>query len=545
MIFLNFDFFFTYMFLFFLFEQYFSYFNIFWFFFFKIFFTRWPIEPKRPFWRAPALQTPPKFHEKTPRESIKSEISGGRKKKKLEILPPPSGRSGPRPSGPTLCPSPLFLGLGLHSFGPYPSGPPPFWAPIWPSTFIGFAHSPPFGSLCSCFCCCFWTADCWKTHPCRFWPSKMFVLLLLFFVLLLPLFACWYCFSCFAAVFGAICAAVCATCCCFVRLLLFVLFFLLFLLHFFVSATCIIVSAALLSLFCVLRLLLCVFFLLFVPLLVFLLLLILLFVLLCCCCLVLFVLLFVQLAAACAAFVVCAVFSFVFAAFFCFCCLYYCFCCFAFSVLCAASASLCAFPVVCAIACVPVAAFAAAAFGPPTVEPVAAFDLPKCQEQFYNWLALLSLRKKWITNCYKIYRYPQKPQKHHRNSTRRRPEPPIASPPFWALTFSAFGLPPSGLFSAAFGPPTVEPPPMPLWTFENVNNNFTIDETHFTSEKVKNTFLVSSKKAFCIQKKRLSCPRKTCGVLCHPKRLVSPKKHIPNGKSDVPVKQRGGWPKVF
>ena len=29
------------------------------------------------FWRAPALHTPPKFHEKTPRESTKSEIVGG------------------------------------------------------------------------------------------------------------------------------------------------------------------------------------------------------------------------------------------------------------------------------------------------------------------------------------------------------------------------------------------------------------------------------------------------------------------------------------
>ena len=30
-------------------------------------------------------------------------------------------------------------------------------------------------------------------------------------------------------------------------------------------------------------------------------------------------------------------------------------------------------------------AFAAGAFGSPTVEPIlAAFDLPKCQEQFYN-----------------------------------------------------------------------------------------------------------------------------------------------------------------
>ena len=60
------------------------------------------------------LQTPPKFHEKTPREGRKNEISGGREKKKREIL-------GPHPSDPTLwAPNPL---------GPHPFGPPPLRLP--------------------------------------------------------------------------------------------------------------------------------------------------------------------------------------------------------------------------------------------------------------------------------------------------------------------------------------------------------------------------------------------------------------------------------
>ena len=39
---------------------------------------------------APALQTPPKFHEKTPRENTKSEISSGRRTKKAATLRPPA-----------------------------------------------------------------------------------------------------------------------------------------------------------------------------------------------------------------------------------------------------------------------------------------------------------------------------------------------------------------------------------------------------------------------------------------------------------------------
>ena len=42
--------------------------------------------------QAPALQTPPKFHEKTLRERRKNEISGGREKKKAQNLGPPTQR---------------------------------------------------------------------------------------------------------------------------------------------------------------------------------------------------------------------------------------------------------------------------------------------------------------------------------------------------------------------------------------------------------------------------------------------------------------------
>ena len=81
--------------------------------------------------------TPPKFHEKTPRErEKKNEHEGGRGKKKREIL----GPSGPHPSGPTLRPPtlrpPTFQPLTLQPrtllaptfsrfWAPYPASPPP------------------------------------------------------------------------------------------------------------------------------------------------------------------------------------------------------------------------------------------------------------------------------------------------------------------------------------------------------------------------------------------------------------------------------------
>ena len=58
---------------------------------------------------------------KIPRERRKNEISGGREKKKREILAPP----------PTLR-APLFLGSGPHRSRPTPPGPPPgphLWLP--------------------------------------------------------------------------------------------------------------------------------------------------------------------------------------------------------------------------------------------------------------------------------------------------------------------------------------------------------------------------------------------------------------------------------
>ena len=81
------------------------------------------VTPEFGTFEVPALQTPPKFHEKTPRERRKNEISGGREQKKREILGPPP--FGPPPFGPpTLrAPSPP---------GPHPSGPPPLRAPTPP-----------------------------------------------------------------------------------------------------------------------------------------------------------------------------------------------------------------------------------------------------------------------------------------------------------------------------------------------------------------------------------------------------------------------------
>ena len=58
---------------------------------------------KRAHFKAPALQTQPKFHEKTPeREKTRAKVRSGRQQKKLEILGsqsfgPPSGRPPPNP----------------------------------------------------------------------------------------------------------------------------------------------------------------------------------------------------------------------------------------------------------------------------------------------------------------------------------------------------------------------------------------------------------------------------------------------------------------
>ena len=53
-----------------------------------------PRTPKCAHLRVPALQTPPKFHEKTPIERRKSEISDGRRKKSEILGGPGVERSG-------------------------------------------------------------------------------------------------------------------------------------------------------------------------------------------------------------------------------------------------------------------------------------------------------------------------------------------------------------------------------------------------------------------------------------------------------------------
>ena len=88
-------------------------------------FTRQPENSKRAHLSAPALQTPPKFHEKTPRE--------GRKSAKFWA---------PHPSSPHF-----FWVWARHPSGPHPSGPHFFW--VWAPTlraptFSGF-RPPPFG----------------------------------------------------------------------------------------------------------------------------------------------------------------------------------------------------------------------------------------------------------------------------------------------------------------------------------------------------------------------------------------------------------------
>ena len=81
-------------------------------------------EPKRAHFRAPALQTPPKFHEKTPRETPRERNGDGRGKKKREILGPHP--SGPHPSGPN------FSGFGGPTLlGPTRGGSQKSETPIW------------------------------------------------------------------------------------------------------------------------------------------------------------------------------------------------------------------------------------------------------------------------------------------------------------------------------------------------------------------------------------------------------------------------------
>ena len=100
-------------------------------------FTRQPENSKRAHLSAPAFQTPPKFHEKTPRERRKKENCGGRGEKTREMLALPTLRpphpSVPPPFGP---PTPRALTLSLPTFSGF--GHPPFGAPPF--------RAPPFGA---------------------------------------------------------------------------------------------------------------------------------------------------------------------------------------------------------------------------------------------------------------------------------------------------------------------------------------------------------------------------------------------------------------
>ena len=104
-------------------------------------FTRQPENSKRAHLSAPALQTPPKFHEKTPREGRRTNFAAGEGKKKREILglPPFRPHFWPPPFRP-----PLFLGWGSHPSGPHPSGSHFIWvhgAPPSPPTHDNSTHT--------------------------------------------------------------------------------------------------------------------------------------------------------------------------------------------------------------------------------------------------------------------------------------------------------------------------------------------------------------------------------------------------------------------
>ena len=95
-------------------------------------FTRQPENSKRAHLRVLALQTPPKFHEKTPREREKKNENGSGRGKKREILGPPP--FGAPPFGAATFGAPTLRGtLWLHPFWTPPFGPHPFTKPKPPS----------------------------------------------------------------------------------------------------------------------------------------------------------------------------------------------------------------------------------------------------------------------------------------------------------------------------------------------------------------------------------------------------------------------------
>ena len=102
------------------------------------------------------------------------------------------------------------------------------------------------------------------------------------------------------------------------------------------------------------------------------------------------------------------------------------------------------------------------------------------------------------------------------------------------------------LLRLLFGSPTVEPHPCRL-TFQNVNNNSTIDETPLTSENVNNNFLYPEKKNILYpQKKRLLYPKKITLVFCIPKKdFCTPKKAHLGGQALPFVRMFYGSPSSY
>ena len=143
-----------------------------------------PENSKRACWRVPALKTPLKFLEKTPRKST-SEMSGGRRKKKREILgfhPPFTPKPFGPPSGPLhffwvkALPPPTLQDTTLLG--------PTLLAPLLLALiFSGFLiHLPPsslfaaaFAAACAAFAF-FSGRRPLNHHPCRFRPSKMSIM---------------------------------------------------------------------------------------------------------------------------------------------------------------------------------------------------------------------------------------------------------------------------------------------------------------------------------------------------------------------------------
>ena len=150
-----------------------------------------PRSPNVHFGGPPTLQTPPKFHAKTPKESTKSVISGGKRKK---ILAPTL--LGPPPFdpqlllGPPAAPSGLFAAAFAAAFGLPTVKKPTIAAFDLPKCLFCFSCS---------FCCFFVVCAAFDLFLLLLLLFFMFVLLLLLLSVLLLLIL-WVLFSCaFAA----------------------------------------------------------------------------------------------------------------------------------------------------------------------------------------------------------------------------------------------------------------------------------------------------------------------------------------------------------